>query len=105
MFKKNAVHDALRAAIGMISFENLGRYLPFQTQIVSGRNYNHIQSLYAFDIETRGKNGETYIVSEGDTLCRRSGYLYVSGGLLRDEDCPGCLAIAHGLITRDIENA
>jgi hypothetical protein len=103
---KNEVHSALlKVAASTIEFEDLARFLPFQTRIVSGDTLNHIQSLYAYDVKTYGKVYE-YIVSEGDTLCRRGSLqFFTTNGGVNDENCPGCLAIAQGIIKRDIENA
>jgi len=111
---KNEVHSALlKVAASTIEFEDLARFLPFQTRIVSGDTFNHIQSLYAYDVKTYGKPFTTsrwggipeYTVSEGDTLCRRGSRLMFERGGVNDENCPGCTAIARGIIKRDIENA
>jgi hypothetical protein len=116
MFKKKVASAILKTAVSTIEFEDLSRYLPFQTRVVSGSTYNHIQSQTAYDITTYGRpwarNGLTpyplfreYTISEGDTLCRRNGrLLFVRAGVM-DQNCPGCEAIAQGLIKRDIENA
>ena len=98
----------LKKAVDILPFEELGRMLPFQTRIVSGATLNHIQSRHAYDIETRGRYSYMagYVVRENDTLCRRSdaaGRLVY--GYKQSENCPGCTAIAQGLIRRDIENA
>jgi hypothetical protein len=111
MFKKEVVSALLKVAASTIAFEDLGRYLPFQTRIVGGETFNHIQSQHAYDVKTYGKSGLNplygryeYTVSESDTLCRRTGgRTWV--GAVNDENCPGCLAIAQGIIKRDIENA
>lgn len=115
MLKTEVISQALKAAAGAIQFEDLPRYLPFQTRIVSGTNLNHIQSLHVYDITTYGKPQYSYIeqktlypqytVEEGDTLCRRFGRLISTKGGVNDENCQGCHAIAAGLIKRDIENA
>jgi hypothetical protein len=116
MFKNEMVSALIKVAASTIQFEDLSRYLPFQTRIVSGETYNHIQSQTAYDITTYGRpwarNGLTpyplfreYTVSEGDTLCRRGGPLASTRGGVNDENCPGCLAIAQGIIKRDIESA
>ena len=110
MFKSEVLQALLKVAASTISFEDLSRYLPFQTRIVSGENFNHIQSRHAYDIGTYRKSqklGRTfeYTVSEGDTLCRRGGSLRSTRGGVNDENCPGCTAIAQGIIKRDIENA
>ena len=109
MFKKDFLPSILKIATDLIPFEELSRYLPFQTRVVSGYTFNHIQSLTAYDIETTGKlcyaGRYSYTVSEGDTLCRRSAPLLYDDVGVQDEDCPGCLAIAQGLIRRDIELA
>jgi hypothetical protein len=115
MLKKDVLQALLKVAASTIAFEDLSRYLPFQTRVVSGNMYNHIQSQTAYDITTYGRpwarNGLTpyplfreYTISEGDTLCRRSGLVFVRGGLMK-ENCPGCEAIAQGIIKRDIESA
>ena len=109
MFKKDVASAILKAVVSTVAFEDVSRYLPFQTRVVSGSHFNHIQSQTAYDITTYGKRAAddspfftaTYIVSEGDTLCRKTGWIAV-GGFMR-EDCPGCLAIAQGIIKRDIE--
>jgi hypothetical protein len=112
MFKSEVLQGLLKVAASTIAFEDLSRYLPFQTRIVSGDTLNHIQSLYAYDVKTYGKPlwfgapiHHEYIVSEGDTLCRRSGTNLMTRGGVMDDNCPGCLAIAQGIIKRDIENA
>ena len=117
MYKRQVLQALLKVEAATIAFEDLGRYLPFQTRIVSGSNYNHIQSRHAYDIKTYGKpspcyrfTGNTliypeYTVSEGDTLCRRAGRILFERGGVMDENCPGCTAIAQGIIKRDIENA
>ena len=110
MFKRDVNSAILKLAVATVAFEDLGKYLPFQTRIISGETFNHIQSLHAYDVKTYGKvigyaSGRytpEYTVSEGDTLCRRSGR---SWRWRMDENCPGCLAIAQGIIKRDIENA
>ncbi len=102
MFKNEMQSELLKLAVSEIDFENLNRYLPFQTRIVAGDNFNHIQSQTAFDIKT-GKFGK-YTVSEGDTLCRRADpctFIYSR----QNDDCPGCLAIAHDIIKRDIKDS
>ena len=119
MFKNKVVSALLKKVAEMIPFNDLSRYLPFQTRIVSGDTFNHIQSQTAYDIQTYGKPtlqsgvalpyySPVYTVSEDDTLCRRAGRspsLYnVVGGFMR-RDCPGCTAIAHGIIKRDLEQA
>jgi hypothetical protein len=114
MFKSEVISALLKDSTREIPFEKLSRFLPFQTRIVSGSNFNHIQSLTIYDIKTYGKPPiryglegypPEYTVSEGDTLCRRSGRLVSTRGGVNDENCPGCLAIAQGIIKRDIENA
>jgi hypothetical protein len=115
MFKNEVASALLEVAASTVAFEDLSRYLPFQTRIVSGETYNHIQSRHAYDIKTYG-NGQfsfieqrtlypEYTVEENDTLCRRSGRLVSTKGGVNDENCPGCLSIAQGIIKRDIENA
>jgi hypothetical protein len=113
MIKKDIVSAIIKTAIATITFENVQRYLPFQTRIVSGENFNHIQSRTVYDIRTYGKPRFSYIeqttlypeftVEENDTLCRRTGKLISTKGGVNDENCPGCLAIAQGIIKRDIE--
>jgi hypothetical protein len=113
MFKKDALLALLKKAVGTVCFEDLSRYLPFQTRIVSGSTFNHIQSLTVYDIKTYGRPltgryeylSTEYTVSEGDTLCRKIGRIMFERGGVHDENCPGCLAIAQGIIRRDIENA
>jgi hypothetical protein len=114
MFKSEILPALLKVAASTIAFEDLGRYLPFQTRIVSGKTFNHIQSRHVYDIRTYGKPRysfieqenlyPTYTVSEGDTLCRRGGLLASTRGGVNDENCPGCLSIAQGIIRRDIES-
>jgi len=104
MFKKEVLPALLKVAAATIQFEDLGRYLPFQTRVVSGDTFNHIQSRTAYDIETFGRY-DIYVVEENDTLCRRAGKLSSTRGGVNDENCPGCLAIAQGIIKRDIESA
>lgn len=104
MFKNEVVSALLKVAASTIAFEDLGRYLPFQTRIVSGETFNHIQSRTAYDIVTRGRYTE-YTVEEFETLCRRTGPITHFSGGVQDENCPGCTAIAQGIIKRDIENA
>ena len=109
MFKRDVLSAMLKRAVDILPFEELSRLLPFQTRIVSGSTLNHLQSRHAFDIETRGRYSYMagYVIRENDTLCRRSdaaGYL-THGYRLHTENCPGCTAIAQGLIKRDIENA
>jgi hypothetical protein len=121
MFKNEVLPALLKVATSTIAFEDLGRYLPFQTRVVSGSTFNHIQSRHAYDVKTYGKPSKRftglrppystvtdypeYTVSEGDTLCRRVGSLRSTRGGVNDENCPGCLAIAQGIIKRDIESA
>lgn len=118
MFKNEFISKSLKAAVATIRFEDLARYLPFQTRYVSGDTFNHIQSQHVYDIKTYGKPVpkyvETYLyigvyapeytVEEGDTLCRRDGRIRVVEGVMK-ENCPGCEAIARGIIKRDIEQA
>jgi len=110
MFKKDVLSAVLKEVVATTEFADLSRYLPFQTRIVSGSHFNHLQSQHAYDIITYGKPVADYrmntefTVREGDTLCRKTGYVITNGGFMR-EDCPGCLAIAQGIIKRDIENA
>jgi hypothetical protein len=114
MFKNEVASSLLKIVTASIQFEDLSRYLPFQTRIVSGETFNHIQSQTAYDVKTYGKPFSTlrygatypeYTVSEGDTLCRRAGRTLFTRGGVMDENCPGCTAIAQGIIKRDIENA
>jgi hypothetical protein len=115
MFKSEVVTEMIKTATGAIKFEDLSKFLPFQTRVVSGETFNHIQSQTVYDIRTYGKPssrtlyGDTlyheYTVSQGDTLCRRKGRLISTKGGVNDENCPGCLAIAHGIIKRDLERA
>lgn len=114
MFKDEVLQALLKVAASTIAFEDLGRYLPFQTRIVSGSNFNHIQSRHAYDVKTYGKaivstspwsSRPEYTVEENDTLCRRAGKLVSTRGGVNDENCPGCTAIAQGIIKRDIESA
>ena len=108
MFKKDFVSNAIKALAKQIPFEDLSRFLPFQTGLVAGDNHVHIQYLGAYDVKTYGKADRfgvrpEYTVTEGDTLCRRQGVVALSGICLHP--CPGCQAIAEGLIKRDIESA
>ena len=89
MFKTEILSALLKASTQLIRFEDVQRFLPFQTRIVSGSNFNHIQSRTAFDVKTYGKPFTTlrygaaypeYTVSEGETLCRRSGRLTSTRG-------------------------
>src|SRR5208282_162997 len=50
----------------IIPFKSISRLLPFPTQIVAGFTYNHLRSMYAYDIKT-----PTRVISEKDTLCGR----------------------------------
>ena len=105
MFKDEVLSALLRVAVSDTTFRRLYRLLPFPTRIVSGHTYNHIQYLGAYDIETPSRYG-TRTVTDGDTLCRRAGRYYVPDeGYQHEENCPGCDAIARGIIARDIENA
>ena len=111
MLKRDVQKNLLKALSASILFEDLQRFLPFQTRVVGGHNFNHLQYLGAYDIKTYGKPSERfaayapeYTVSEGDTLCRRSSPITYRNGV-NDENCPGCLSIAQGIIKRDIENA
>jgi len=110
MFKNEVLPALLKVAAATIRFEDMSRYLPFQTRIVSGDTFNHIQSRHAYDIKTYRTSQKLdrtfeYTVSEGDTLCRRGGPLSSTRGGVNDENCPGCTAIAQGIIKRDIESA
>lgn len=121
MFKNEVISKSLKAAVATIRFEDLARYLPFQTRYMSGDTFNHIQSLHVYDIKTYGKPVPRYVtgtyhylgvyspeytVEEGDTLCRRVGRIRgrVVEAVMK-ENCPGCEAIAQGIIKRDIEQA
>lgn len=109
MFKRDVMTNLLKALSASIPFEDLQRFLPFQTRVVGGHNFNHLQYLGAYDIMTYGKPSRfdlhpEYTVSEGDTLCRRSSPLMYRNGV-NEENCPGCRSIAQGIIKRDIENA
>ena len=79
-----------------IPFEAICKFLPFQTRIVSGHNYNHIQSQSIFRMVTEKRE-----IEDGDTLCGRRGLPEYVGGV-NDENCPGCLAIGRGLAVRDL---
>jgi hypothetical protein len=79
-----------------MAFENIGKFLPFQTVIVAGYNHNHIQSQSVFAIVT-----ENRIIIDGDTLCGRRSQLFNQYGD-RDSNCPGCEAIGRGLAVRDL---
>jgi hypothetical protein len=114
MFKNEVASSLLKIVTASIQFEDLSRYLPFQTRIVSGETFNHIQSQTAYDVKTYGKavcptspwsSRPEYTVSEGDTLCRRNSVILFTRGGVMDENCPGCTAIAQGIIKRDIEQA
>jgi len=76
-------------------FEQISRFLPFQTKIVAGYNHNHIMSQTAFDIVT-----EKRVIREGETLCGRQSHEYFLEAI--DSNCPGCLAIGQGLALREI---
>ena len=99
MFKNKVVPALLKKMAEMIPFNDLSRYLPFQTRIVSGNTFNHIQSQTAYDITTYGKREaddsprytSVYTVSEGDTLCRRDGGFVYDRGVMY-KNCPGCTA-------------
>jgi len=114
MFKKDVLSAVLKEVVATTAFADLSRYLPFQTRVVSGSHFNHLQSQHAYDIITYGKPEKIYsdgssfypehVVTEGNTLCRKTGWVNTAGGFMR-EDCPGCLAIAQGIIKRDIEQA
>lgn len=90
--------EALRAVINSakdsIPFEQVHKGLPFQTRVAAGSNLNHIvvDSVLPIEIDRR----------DGETLCGR-----LRGGL-RDftyggdnRNCPGCLAIAQGLVAKE----
>jgi len=97
--RRNVLPTLLKMVCASLPFDRLSAYLPFQTRIVAGFNFNHIQSLSGFDIET-----ERRVIEEGDTLCGRKScirFLRYS----HEENCPGCEAIARGLVAREIENA
>jgi len=104
MFKSEVVTEMIKMATSGIKFEDLSKFLPFQTRVVSGETFNHIQSQTVYDIRV-GPFSTWYTVSQGDTLCRRKGRLVSTKGGVNDENCPGCLAIAHGIIKRDLERA
>lgn len=77
-----------------IPFEEVHRGLPFQTRVAAGSNLNHIvvDSILPIEIDR----------VEGDTLCGR-----LRGGLREftyggtERNCPGCLAIAQGLVAKE----
>ena len=94
-----AVEDARQDVKDAIEFDQIGRYLPFPTDIVAGYNHNHIMSTYAFDVITRAGTARERTISEGETLCGRKSSVYF---LEADSNCPGCEAIGKGIALRDI---
>src|ERR1019366_8049950 len=82
--------DAKQDVKDGIEFDQIGRYLPFPTEIVAGYNHNHIMSTYAFDVITRAGTARERTISEGETLCGRKSSVYF---LEADSNCPGCEAI------------
>ena len=97
--RRSTVSLLIKAAFELTPLGSLGRLLPFQTRVIGGDNFNHIQSLSAFDIDT-----ERRVIEEGDTLCGRKSSAYHVGGV-NDRDCPGCTAIGQGLATRELEKS
>ena len=89
-------HAVVQQIKSQIPFANVGKFLPFQTQVVSGNNFNHIQSLSAFAINTDAR-----VIQDGDTLCGRKAPWFFLGAT-REENCPGCEAIGQGLAVRDL---
>ena len=90
-------HEALVEAIQeSIPFNDIGKFLPFQTRVVMGVEHNHIQSTCAFVIKT-----ENRLVKDGDTLCGRKSPFAIVGNE-RKSDCPDCDAIGKGLAVRDL---
>jgi hypothetical protein len=79
-----------------ISFDEIGKFLPFQTRIIAGSNYDHIQSQSVWAQKT-----ETRTILDGDTLCGRRSFAYSAADRL-GEPCPGCEAIGKGLAVRDL---
>ena len=96
--RRDVLPALLKQMVEKISFDRLPAYLPFQSRVIVGYHFNHIQSLSGFDIVT-----ERRVVTEGNTLCGRHSFVgYVTE---MDENCPGCEAIAQGLVAREITNA
>jgi hypothetical protein len=73
-----------------IPFKSISRLLPFPTQIVAGFTYNHLRSMYAYDIKT-----PTRVISEKDTLCGRESSKFFFDAKL--PVCPGCSAIGENI--------
>jgi hypothetical protein len=80
-----------------IPFKSISRLLPFPTQIVAGFTYNHIRSMYAYDIKT-----PTRVISEGDTLCGRESKFFLDAKL---PVCPGCSAIGENIALQNPNTA
>ncbi len=97
--RRALVSTLIESVVALVPLGSLGRLLPFQTRVIGGYTFNHIQSLSAFDIET-----ERRVIEEGDTLCGRKSSAYHVGGV-NDRDCPGCTAIGQGLATRELEKS
>jgi hypothetical protein len=85
--------DAIQEAI---HFDEIGKFLPFQTRVVMGETMNHIQSTSVFAIKT-----ENRLVKDGDTLCGRKAPVIWEGDR-NHPNCPGCEAIGKGLAVRDL---
>ena len=84
-----AIQDAMM-------FDEIDKFLPFQTRVVLGATMNHIQSTSVFAIAT-----ENRLVKDGDTLCGRKAPVIWEGDR-NHPNCPGCEAIGKGLAIRDL---
>jgi hypothetical protein len=82
---------------GSIADENVQKLLPFNTVLVAGSNYFHLQNASAYNVETN-----SHRIYEGDTLCAKVGPVQRLYSSDRAATCPGCLAKGKAIIVNHL---
>jgi hypothetical protein len=77
--------------------ERLQAYLPFQTSIRRGTDHIHIVNESVFSVETR-----YHFIHTNETLCGRRKRSMADVPRGTAATCPGCTAIAKGVVARHI---
>jgi hypothetical protein len=83
----------------LIADEDVQSLVPFQTAMVHGENFIHIQNESSYAVETK-----YHTIRKGETLCKDSHQTWYVTARDTTPTCPGCLAKAKGIVATYLLN-